>query len=256
MTEKEKEEESEKDSDSQESTKPILSPGNLLAFGSINLIFTLPLQKHDIKKYKIKFDTLKTLEDIKFVTKHDRFLKRVDITTKTNVMDILLQINKSAKKMLKIGYISYNKIVFKENQEIFKGFIDKVTKLNGIYLTSCNICKCQLCIELVITYEKKVKKFVICGQSLEGMIKEENDEDINSGQSDDNNENNNSKKVGPVIKTQKENKYEEKNPFINITKDIVKLTDYDYLYFNYNDYISGEFGSSINIINVYFNCKC
>ena len=49
MTEKEKEEESEKDSDSQESTKPILSPGNLLAFGSINLVFTLPLQKHDIK---------------------------------------------------------------------------------------------------------------------------------------------------------------------------------------------------------------
>ena len=251
MTEKEKEEDSEKDSDSQESAKPILSPGNLLAFGSINLIFTLPLQKHDIKKYKIKFDTLKALEDIKFITKHDRFLKRVDITTKTNVMDILLQINKSAKKMLKIGYISYNKMVFKENQEIFKDFIDKVTKLNGINLTSCNICKCQLCIELVITYEKKVKKFVICGQSLEGMIKEENDEDINSGQSDDNNENNNSKKVGPVIKTQKENKYEEKNPFINITKEIVKLTDYDYLYFNYNDYISGEFGSSINIINVY-----
>ena len=50
MTEKEKEEESEKDSDSQESTKPILSPGKLLAFGSINLTFTLPLQKHDIKK--------------------------------------------------------------------------------------------------------------------------------------------------------------------------------------------------------------
>ena len=154
----EKEEDSEKESDSQESTKPILSPGNLLSFGSINLIFTLPLQKHDIKKYKIKFDTLKTLEDIKFITKHERFLKRVDITTKTNVMDVLLQINKSAKKMLKIGYISYNKIVFKENQEIFKDFVEKVTKLNGIYLTSCNISKCQLCIELVITYEKKNKK--------------------------------------------------------------------------------------------------
>ena len=247
----EKEEDSEKGSDSQENIKPILTPGNLLAFGSINLIFTLPLEKHDIKKYKIKFDTLKTLEDIKFITKHERFLKRVDITTKTNVMDILLQINKSAKKLLKIGYISYNKIIFKENQEIFKDFIEKVTRLNGIYLASCNICDCQLCIELVITYEKKVKKFVICGQSSEEIIKEEKDEDNNSGQSDDNNENNNKKKENPIDKTEKDNKSEEKNPFINISKDLVKLDDYDYIYFNYNDYMNGEFSSSINIINVY-----
>ena len=247
----EKEEDSEKESDPQENIKPILTPGNLLAFGSINLIFTLPLEKHDIKKYKIKFDTLKTLEDIKFITKHERFIKRVDITTKTNVMDILLQINKSAKKLLKIGYISYNKIIFKENQEIFKDFIEKVTRLNGIYLASCNICDCQLCIELVITYEKKVKKFVICGQSSEEIIKEEKDEDNNSGQSDDNNENNNKKKENPIDKTEKDNKSEEKNPFINISKDLVKLDDYDYIYFNYNDYMNGEFSSSINIINVY-----
>ena len=247
----EKEEDSEKESDSKENIKPTLTPGNLLAFGSINLIFTLPLEKHDIKKYKIKFDALKTLEDVKFITKHERFLKRVDITTKTNVMDILLQINKSAKKLLKIGYISYNKIIFKENQEIFKDFIEKVTRLNGIYLASCNICDCQLCIELVITYEKKVKKFVICGQSSEEIIKEEKDEDNNSGQSDDNNENNNKKKENPIDKTEKENKSEEKNPFINISKDLVKLDDYDYIYFNYNDYMNGEFSSSINILNVY-----
>ena len=246
----EKEEESEKESESQENIKPTLAPGNLLAFGSINLIFTLPLQKHDIKKYKIKFDSLKNLEDIKFITKHKRFLKRVEISTKTNVMDILVQINKSAKKLLKIGYICYNKITYKENQEMFKDFIEKVTKLNGIYLTSCDLCKCQICIELIISYEKKQKKFVICGQNPEEIIKEEKDED-NSGQSDENDKNNSKKDTGPVMRTQKENKSEEKNPFISITKDIVQLGDYDYIYFNYNDYIDGEFSSSINILNVY-----
>ena len=246
----EKEEESEKESESQENIKPTLAPGNLLAFGSINLIFTLPLQKHDIKKYKIKFDSLKNLEDIKFITKHKRFLKRVEISTKTNVMDILVQINKSAKKLLKIGYICYNKITYKENQEMFKDFIEKVTKLNGIYLTSCDLCKCQICIELIISYEKKQKKFVICGQNPEEIIKEEKDED-NSGQSDENDKNNSKKDTGPLMRTQKENKSEEKNPFISITKDIVQLGDYDYIYFNYNDYIDGEFSSSINILNVY-----
>ena len=247
----EKEEESEKESESQENIKPTLAPGNLLAFGSINLIFTLPLQKHDIKKYKIKFESLKTLEDIKFITKHKRFLKRVEISTKTNVMDILVQINKSAKKLLKIGYICYNKIIYKENQEIFKDFIEKVTKLNGIYLTSCDLCKCQICIELIISYEKKIKKFVICGQNPAEIIKEEKDEDNNSGPSDENDKNNSKKDLGPVMRTQKENKSEEKNPFISITKDIVQLGDYDYIYFNYNDYIDGEFSSFINILNVY-----
>ena len=248
-----KEEESEQESDSQENQNTILKQGNLLSFGSINLIFTLILKKSDLKKYKIKFDTIKTLPDLKNIIKHKRFYKKVEISSKNSVMNILLNINKSAKKLLKIGYISYKKIVFKEDQEDFKDFIEKVTKINGIYLASCDLCKCPLCIELKLIYEKKEKKFVICGEPISEAIKEEKDEDIKSGESDEekNKDVNNKKKVGPIVKKAKDNKFEEKNPFINITKDIVKLGEYDYIYFNYNDYINGEFSSSINIINVY-----
>ena len=155
-----KEEESEQESDSQENQNTILKQGNLLSFGSINLIFTLILKKSDLKKYKIKFDTIKTLPDLKNIIKHKRFYKKVEISSKNSVMNILLNINKSAKKLLKIGYISYKKIVFKEDQEDFKDFIEKVTKINGIYLASCDLCKCPLCIELKLIYEKKEKKFV------------------------------------------------------------------------------------------------
>ena len=249
-----KEEESEQESDSQENQNTILKQGNLLSFGSINLIFTLILKKSDLKKYKIKFDTIKTLPDLKNIIKHKRFYKKVEISSKNSVMNILLNINKSAKKLLKIGYISYKKIVFKEDQEDFKDFIEKVTKINGIYLASCDLCKCPLCIELKLIYEKKEKKFVICGEPISEAIKEEKDEDIKSGESDEekNKDVNNKKKVGPIVKKAKDNKFEEKNPFINITKDIVKLGEYDYIYFNYNDYINGEFSTSINIINVRF----
>ena len=224
MTDKNDDTENESDSEENVSTK--LTPGNLLAFGSLNLTFTLTLKKPDIKKYKIKFDTLKTLQDLKFILEHKKFIKRIDITSPNSVMNILLNINKSAKKVLKIGYVSYKKISFKEDQEDFKDFIDKVTKFNGLYLASCDVCKCPMGIELKIIYENKEKKFVICGQSVSDAIKEEKEEEANSGESDEEknkNKNNSNKKPGPVVKKAKENKYEETNPFISITKDIVKL---------------------------------
>ena len=247
-----KEEESENDSDSQENSSTKLTRGNLLAFGSLNLTFTLILNKQDLKKYKIKFDSLKTLEDLKFITNHKSFIKRVELSSKSDVMNILLIMNKSAKKILKIGYVSYKKIVFKEEQENFKNFVEKVTKLNGIYLTSSGVCNCSMGIDLILRYENKEKKFIICGEGTTDAIKEEKEE-INSGESDDdkNKSANNKKKVGSIVKKAKENKYEENNPFVNITKDIVKLGEYKYIYFNYNDYINGEFSNTINILNVY-----
>ena len=130
MTDKNDDTENESDSEENVSTK--LTPGNLLAFGSLNLTFTLTLKKPDIKKYKIKFDTLKTLQDLKFILEHKKFIKRIEITSPNSVMNILLNINKSAKKVLKIGYVSYKKISFKEDQEDFKDFIDKLAFLHHI----------------------------------------------------------------------------------------------------------------------------
>ena len=248
-----KDEESEQDSETQEKPSTILAPGNLLSFGSINITFSLSLKQKDMKKYKIKFDNLKALEDIKFITKHKRFAKRVELSSKDDVLNILLNINKSAKKLLKIGYISYRKIIYKEDQEIFKDFIDNVTNMNGLYLASSDICKCPMCIELILIYENKKKKFVICGDDLGEAIKEEKEE--NSGESDkgetNDDKNNNKKNLGSVVKKAKENKSEDKNPFVGITNNIVNLGEYNYIYFNYDDYTNGEFSNKINIINVY-----
>ena len=92
----------EKETDKEEKNT-ILSPGNLLSFGSLNLTFNLKLKKKNLKKYKINFDSLKELSDLKFILKHKRFLKKIDITSKSSVLSVLLNINKSAKKMIKIG---------------------------------------------------------------------------------------------------------------------------------------------------------
>ena len=47
---------SDKDEDETEESTKKLSPGSILSFGSINLLLTLNLEKHDVKKYKIKFN--------------------------------------------------------------------------------------------------------------------------------------------------------------------------------------------------------
>jgi len=239
----------EKETDKEEKNT-ILSPGNLLSFGSLNLTFNLKLKKKNLKKYKINFDSLKELSDLKFILKHKRFLKKIDITSKSSVLSVLLNINKSAKKMIKIGYVCYKKINFAKEQEKFKEFIEKVTHMNGLYLTSCDLCNCTVRIELILNYEKMMKKFVICGDK-DDEIKEEKEEDNNSIDEGKNNNENKNKKECALFKKAKDNKYEERNPFVSISKDIVKLGDFDYIYFNYNDYINGEFSSIINISSVY-----
>ena len=106
-----------------------------------------------------------------------------------------------------------------------------------------------MCIELILIYENKKKKFVICGDDLGEAIKEEKEE--NSGESDkdvtNDDKNNNKKNLGSVVKKAKENKSEDKNPFVGITNNIVNLGEYNYIYFNYDDYTNGEFSNKINI---------
>ena len=89
-----------------------LSSGDILAFGSVDLVMKLNLDKHDLKKYKVKWNELESLENLKFIRKHKHFWKRVELSSSNENMNILLHINKSSKKLVKIGYIGFKKIKF------------------------------------------------------------------------------------------------------------------------------------------------
>lgn len=98
----------DKDENQTEETKKI-SSGDILAFGSVNLILKLDLDKHDLKKYKVKWEELESLENLKFIRKHKHFWKRVDLSSTNENMNMLLHINKSSRKLVKIGYIAFQK---------------------------------------------------------------------------------------------------------------------------------------------------
>ena len=184
-------------------------------------------------------------------------------------MNILLNINKSAKKLLKIGYVSFKKLSFKENQEIFEEFIEKVTKINGIYLTSCDVCKSTISIQLLLKYKNKQKIFLLSGIStpITNDDKKNNNKKENKNEEDkidnnnkddkenieDNNDNKN-QNINQDLKHEKENKSEEEdqdNPLSNITDDVINPGDFSYLYFNFTDFTSGEFNGRIKIEHLY-----
>ena len=131
------------DEDESEDLKKI-GPGNLLTFGSINLKFTLNLEKSDIKKYKIKWEKLESLENLKFIRKHKHLWKRIELSSKNNTINVLLHIIKSSQKLLKIGYVAFQKIKYKDNQKDFENFINSVTTQNGLFIKSCNVCNCSI----------------------------------------------------------------------------------------------------------------
>ena len=140
----------------------ILGPGDLLAFGSVNLLLTLNLDENDLIKYKLNWESLSSLHDLKFIIKHQQFWKRIELTSNNEAMNVILYINKTSPKLIKIGYVGLKKIIFKEKEEDFKDFIFSITQQNGLFITSCDICNCTISIQLLLKYEKKEKVLKLC----------------------------------------------------------------------------------------------
>ena len=123
----------EEDTEISETKK--IGPGVLLTFGSIDLLFTLNLSKHDLKKYKKKWEKLETLDNLKFIRKHKHFWKRIELSSTNDTLNILLHINKASQKLLKIGYVAFKKIKYADNQIDFENLINSVTTQNGLFIT-------------------------------------------------------------------------------------------------------------------------
>ena len=253
-----KEEENEKNE-----PKSTIGPGDLLSFGSVNLLFTLTLEKDDLKNYKTTWDELKSLANLKFISSHKHFWKKVELSSKNSTINLLLQINQSSKKLIKIAYVGFKRITYKDEQVNFYDFIESVTTQNGLFITSCDVCKCTISIQLLLKYKNKQKVFVLSGVStpIENYKNENNDkngdnknETMNNDKNDDKKDDKNDEIINEDMKKEKENKSEEEdqdNPLTNITDDVINPNDYNYIYFNFSDFSSGEFNGRIKIEHLY-----
>jgi hypothetical protein len=250
-----------------------IGPGDLLAFGSVNLLLTLNLDENDLTKYKLNWENLSSLNDLKFIINHQKFWKRIELTSNNEAMNVILYINKTSPKLIKIGYVGLKKIILKEKEKNFEDFIFSVTRQHGLFITSCDICNCNISIQLLLKYEEKEKIFLLCGKSVDikkpkndlGKINNNNEENENNKYNDEikvnekilyeNDKNNdkeenkkeqeNNNNSGENSKKEKneaiystiggKKKKKKKNPFIIIYENNINTSEFNYIYFNFCD---------------------
>jgi hypothetical protein len=171
--------------------------------------------------------------------------------------------NKVLKKKIKIKQICFRKMKFKKNQQEFKNFLKTVTNLNGLYLESHSVCRCELSIQLRIRYNGKRRLFVLCGERTPLEDDEDEDDTLNEKEDDnvlleeghnyegdqEENEDNEYEEEKYDIEEKKDD--EEYNPFIDLPKDVNNFNDFYFIYFNYYDYTGGIFSGNITVNHLY-----
>ena len=249
-----------KDDDEDEDTyfNSRIGPGELLAFGNLNLILTLNLEKDDLTKYKVEWNDIKSLKDLKFIRKHHHFWKRVELSSNNETFKILLNINKTSPKLIHIGYVVFKRLRFNDEQSDFKKVLYGVLKKKGLFITSCDMCSCSVSVQLLLKYEKEEKTFSLVKESKvsknpENEEKEKEKEKENEKEkSDDDNNNDNEKEEGEKSSNKSKHMEEgEHNPFINFQENGINYGDFDYIYFGFNDYMTGEFKGKIKLENLF-----
>ena len=254
---------------------PKIGSGELLAFGSFNLTLTLNLEQSDLTKYKLEWDDIKPLKDLKFIRKHHHFWKRVELSSNNETLKIILNINKTSPKLIHIGYVVFKKINFKNEQIDFQKFLFGILRKRGFFITSCDICDCSINIQLLLKYGNEEKSFLLAEESKgnkkseikskkifeedqngDNLDKKKSEEEKEKSDNPDNSNNSNTNKEEQEnsdnkTKSNEEDSKSEYNPFINLHKNDINYGNFDYIYFNFNDYIEGEFKGKIKLENLF-----
>lgn len=193
--------------------------GNIMTFGTLDLEYSLYLDEEDIKKNSIKFDEIKDLNDLLFLTNNKLLWSRFIVSSTTESLKLLLQMNKTSTNKNIITLIVYSKTEFNQQQEKFRDLIENVLLNNGITLRPLNMFKSKINILFKLIYKstKKVITFYNKEGGGEGGKKEEKEDKDDIG------------------------------IFDNINEGDIYYQDYKYIFFNICDYCDG--GEFSNVIN-------
>ena len=238
--------------------------GNLLSYGSINLTFTLEMKEEDFSNFGIEWKNLKNLSNLNFIKDNQILWGRIKLSSTEKNMILLLHMNKVLKEKIQIKHICFRKIKFKQDQQPFQDFFQTITNMNGLYLESYSVCKCELSIQLRLKYNGKRRLFVLCGEKsqLEDDEDEEKDNDLNEREEDnvlleeganydDYPELLNNDIEEEIFEMDEKKNDGDYNPFINLPNNINNFCDFYFIYFNYFDYTDGIFYGKINISHLY-----
>ena len=245
------------------------SIGKIITFGSLHLLLKLKLEQEDLKS--VNFKNLKNLEDLSFLTDNEKLWNKIELVSKNELLQLLLQANKIKHNKNIISYLVFGKIEYDEKQNQFQKLIDCVLLDNGLIIKSYQVCESTVSITLKLTYKKAVKKFVIYGEEdyydddEEEADKNEEAEEEKQNKSEnsqrDDNDTSMNKDKGKSTESNGDNQDQEEEEeentndiglFENIPKEEVKFEDFKYIYIHLNDFISdGEFSNKFTLNQIY-----
>ena len=213
--------------------------GNLIVFGSLDMILSLKLEKSDIFSNKINFSDINSLEDILFLTEDKSLWSRFELIPNNELMKILTETNKISNKKNIIAYLIYDKLNYEDIKNKFSDLFDSVLFDNGFIIQSYEIVACKIKVEIELIYNKNRKKITLF--DIGGKPENQENEDLNNEEFQENEK----------IQGKENGKYNDEGSFSKIPFDEINFNNFKYIYFHLDNYLGGgEFTKSLNINNL------
>ena len=167
--------------------KPEKDPKKILVLGKLDITLKINFKEEDLliksdddsiisKKHYYKLKNLSEISSLFFLHNNAELIKRIQLTSKNNLIKLLLIGNLNSEKMSIIDYIPFGAPIFTEEESFFNDILDSVSKKYGIIFNKkpLNI-NAGYKIKIEMTYEDQKKEILV---ESEGKHEHEEDNDI------------------------------------------------------------------------------
>ena len=163
---------------------------HILVLGELDIILKIDFKDEDLeikpeddssikkggpKKY-YKFRHLNEISSLSFLQNNNDIINRIQLTSKKELIKLLLIGNRNSEKKSIIDYICFGAPIFEKDELFFNSFLDSITKKYGIIFNKkpLNI-NAGYSIKIEMTYGSQKKEILV---ESEGRHEHEEDNDI------------------------------------------------------------------------------
>ena len=163
---------------------------HILVLGELDIILKIDFKDEDLeikpeddssikkggpKKY-YKFRHLNEISSLSFLQNNNDIINRIQLTSKKELIKLLLIGNRNSEKKSTIDYICFGAPIFEKDELFFNSFLDSITKKYGIIFNKkpLNI-NAGYSIKIEMTYGSQKKEILV---ESEGRHEHEEDNDI------------------------------------------------------------------------------
>lgn len=153
----------------------------LISIGLLELDFTLNLNQRDLTEYSIDLENINSLNDCSYFLNFDYFseikhplLQKITLSSKNNLINTLLFINKVFKKKSFIELMLFSEIEFNNEEYFMKNLLKYISEQNYLFILENKIFNIPSNLNFEIKFNGKIMKSYKFGQ--ENLTNQKNKE--------------------------------------------------------------------------------